>query len=92
MLELLQRVQSSNPQLSGTKLYEKVVADRLCCDEMNARNIVRDAEQSFARWPVHRNLTFRDVVNHLIGTQLTAANGGVVDTRFIVERVIPINL
>src|SRR5262249_17546674 len=89
LLELAQRLRENEPTLAGKRLYERVAAERLGCDEWEARDVVRRATQDFAEWPVERPVNFRDLVSHLIIVHV--ATGQIDDARAvfrIVENVI----
>lgn len=66
MLGIYRELQRDNPGLEGERLYQRVVAERLSCDESSARELVRQADQSFAQWPDRRDVNFRDVVNFVV--------------------------
>ncbi|HJS92223.1 MAG TPA: hypothetical protein VJ738_19810 [Steroidobacteraceae bacterium] len=67
LLDLLRREQRERPELKGTALYEAVITRRLGSDStIRAADIVRRAEQSFADWPVAREVTFRHVVHYQV--------------------------
>jgi hypothetical protein len=67
LLELFWREQRERPELTGQALYEAVIARRLGSNAtISASEIVKRAEESFADWPVKRDLTFRDVVHYQI--------------------------
>ena len=93
LLELARRLRGYEPALSGQRLYERVAAERLGCDEVEARDVVRRATNDFAEWPVQRPVTFRDLVSHLIIVRF--ATGRIDDASAIlriVEIVIPSDL
>ena len=67
LLELFRREQREHPKLRGQALYEAVIARRLGPNPaIGASEIVKRAEESFADWPVQRELRFRDVVHYQI--------------------------
>jgi len=86
-----------HPDLNGRALYEAVTARRLGINPpISAAEIVRRAEESFADWPVERELRFRDVVHYLIFDEYmragqaragTKTNMGEVVTRIIPEEI-----
>jgi len=66
--ELLILFRSKRPPGPGTRdrrRYGTLVQDRLLVDAQEAESLLRRAEESFASWPVERDLTLRDVV-HMI--------------------------
>ena len=89
-------VRAQNPQLTGTKLYEKVVVSLTGMDAEAAQALVRAAEQSFAEWPLVRELTFRDVVHYLCFEGFIRSHNGRRWTRSsmreVAEAVIPNDL
>ena len=93
LLDLARRLKRNEPALAGERLYERVAAERLGCDDVEARNVVRRAAQDFAEWPVQRPVTFRDLVSHLIVARVAA---GQIDNASpilrIVENVVPSDL
>ena len=93
MLEICREMQKENPGLEGERLYERVVAQRLSCDESEARELVRRADQSFAQWPDDRDVNFRDVVNFVIVNNIMGAHrtalGIHADMAVIVNAAIP---
>src|SRR5262245_11164470 len=93
LLGLARRLQGNNPALIGKRLYERVAAERLGCDEVEAQDVVRRAAADFAEWPVQRRVTFRDLVCHLIIAHV--ATGRIDDASpilRIVEDVVPNDL
>ena len=88
MLDLYRDVRSAHAELCGKKLYEKIVAHRLGCDETEAIEIVRHADESYARWPDVRDLTFRDVVHYVIVHHLLSAHTGSVGTQANTEQTV----
>jgi hypothetical protein len=58
-------VRTQHPAVTGTALYEEVVAMMTGVSSDAARGIVRAAEKSFCEWPCDRDLTLRDVVHYL---------------------------
>lgn len=93
LLEICRELQKENPGLQGERLYELVVAKRLACDTARARQLVRQADQSFAQWPDERDVNFRDVVNFVIVNNIMGkhrrALGIHVDMVVIVKAAIP---
>lgn len=93
LLELLQRLQREQPELSGRALYQSVVAERLGPDRHRAAEIVRRAEESFTDWPVERQLRFRHVVHYLIFDEYMRAGKAREGTKTnmggVVARIVP---
>jgi hypothetical protein len=93
LLELYQRMTREHPELKGRSLYEAVVAHRLGPGDPTAADLVRRAEESFADWPVERELRFRHVVHYQIFHEYmrdrTERPGTRTNIGDVVARVIP---
>jgi hypothetical protein len=94
LLDLFRREQREHPELKGRALYEAVTARRLGLNPpVSATEIVRRAEESFADWPVERELRFRDVVHYLIFDEYMHAGKARAGTKTnmgaVVARIIP---
>jgi hypothetical protein len=94
LLDLFWREQREHPELKGRALYEAVTARRLGLNPpISATEIVRRAEESFADWPVERELRFRDVVHYLIFDEYMHAGKARAGTKTnmgaVVARIIP---
>ena len=94
LLDLLRREQREHPELKGRALYEAVTARRIGLNPpISATEIVRRAEESFADWPVERELRFRDVVHYLIFDEYMHAGKARAGTKTnmgaVVARIIP---
>lgn len=94
LLELYRRERREHPELRGRALYEAVIARRLGSDPaIRAAEIVRRAEESFADWPVEREVRFRDVVHYQVFDEYMRQGEVGVGTRTnigdAVARVIP---
>ena len=97
LLELFRHEQRERPELKGRALYEAVIARRLGSNPiLSAAEIVRRAEESFADWPRHRELRFRDVVHYQIFDEYMRQSEVHVGTRtdfgVAVARIIPAEL
>ena len=67
LLELFRREQREHPELTGQALYEAMIARRLAPNPtISSVEIVKRAEESFADWPVQRDLTLRHVIHYQI--------------------------
>lgn len=75
-LKLYRQIAAEMPQASKMELYAQVVKRRGEHDDAAVREILRHAEESFAQWPVDRDLTFRDLVAYLAVTDCMRANPG----------------
>jgi hypothetical protein len=97
LLELFRHEQREHPRLKGRALYKAVIARRLGSNSiLSAADIVRRAEESFADWPRHRELRFRDVVHYQIFDEYMRQSEVRVGTRtdfgVAVARIIPAEL
>ena len=94
LLDLFWREQREHPELKGQALYEAVIARRLGSDAtISAAEIVKRAEESFADWPVKREVKFRDVVHYQIFDEYTRHGEVRLGTRTnigeAVARIVP---
>ena len=96
MLRLHRDFSSRYPELKGHSLYRRVVARRLDGNDLVAEAVLHHATQSFAIWPVERELNFRDVVHYLAVSQYVALHPGTrwvhADIKRLVEELIPAQL
>ena len=96
ILGTYQIISAEHPELTGEARYEMVIARHANLDPADARSVVRSAEQSFAAWPVDRNVQFQDVVlYYVIDKYLKSAKGRQstqIDMEEIVKAVVPANL
>jgi|GEM_PF-1543056 len=65
LLRLYETAAASHPGLSGRELYRLVVTTHCGGDIATVQSVLQRAEESYALWPVSRELTFRDVVHYL---------------------------
>jgi len=93
MLKLYERARREHPDLAARSLYQSVVAQRLGKEGHRAAEIIRRAEESFADWPVERELKFRDVVHYMIFDEYMrlgkAREGTKINMGGVVARIIP---
>lgn len=91
LLALYRVVSADHPELSGRELYGRLVMARTGCDATEANRKLDCAEESFAAWPVSRELTLCDVVHYLSVAEFIAAHGGVMhaDINLVVKSNIP---
>ena len=93
LMKLHRSVAATHPQLSGPGLYRKVLAARGGSDPAAVDEVLRNAEQSFAIWPVTRALTFRDVVHYLVVSEFVSSHDGTpwvhVNMKRVVESMVP---
>ena len=66
VLRLYERIKVDQPGLSRLELYQLVVARHTGGTDHDARRTIDIAQDSFASWPVERDLTLRDVTQCLI--------------------------
>jgi hypothetical protein len=93
LLELFRAIEREHPELSGRELYRAVIAKRLGSDAQRAAQVVRRAEESFADWPVERELRFRHVVHYLAFDEYMrigdARAGTKINMGGVIARIIP---
>lgn len=65
-LRAYDRVRERSPALSGTALYEAVIAQRLRLDPQQAGRMLQDAHASREDWDNDRPVCLRDVVLYMI--------------------------
>jgi len=65
LLRLYEKVAAAYPRLGRQELYHRIVMVRLDADPSEAYEVLDRAAESFAMWPVERDLIFRDVVHYL---------------------------
>jgi YHS domain-containing protein len=70
LLQLLQGLLQHGPPLQGLALYRHVVVARTAAALDEADEVLRRVDQSYASWPVDRDITFRDVVRYLLAWEL----------------------
>ena len=96
LLDLYKRIQIEEPQLTGKKLYERVVIRRSGLDVEAAVGVLRRAEESFCDWPSGRDLKFHDVVQYVVIDEYLRSHVASVGTRTnmvkVAARVIPHDL
>ncbi|OIQ94133.1 YHS domain protein [mine drainage metagenome] len=96
LLALYRTVSANHPELSGRELYRSMVMARTGCDATDANRVLDCAEESFAAWPVSRELTLCDVVHYLSVAEFIETHGGAPwmhsNIKFVVTSRIPHNL
>ncbi len=92
-LSLYHRLRAKEPALAGTALYEAVVRMRNGIAASDARAVLRRARESFAAWPVDRDLIFRDVVQYLVISEYLKAKAKrastTINMAYVVAQIIP---
>ncbi len=73
-LRLYHRIRAEMPDAPKMDIYAQVVKQRGHHSASDIPGILRHAEESFAQWPVDRDLTFRDLVAYLAVTDCMRAN------------------
>jgi hypothetical protein len=95
-LQLYRELEATRPELPASARYHEVVARRTGLDGEGVRRVLRHAEDSFASWPVGRQLKLRDVVQYLVVHECLNADPSIVGTRTrlttIIAEVIPRDL
>jgi hypothetical protein len=96
LMRLHGTVSTAHPGLAKAALYRRIVAARIGEDELAVERVLRQADESFASWPVPRALNFRDVVHYLVVSEFQAlspgARGMQADIRPEVHAVVPVDL
>jgi hypothetical protein len=72
-LYVSQRV--ANPDLCGRPLYQKVTSKYLDVTDIEAQDVVKRAEQSFAIWPHEREVKLQDVARYIIVNEYIEMHG-----------------
>ncbi len=96
MMKLHGAVAAAHPGLAGPGLYRRVLTTRVGSDPATVDDVLRNAEQSFAIWPVARALKFRDVVHYLAVSEFVSSYDGTpwvhVNMKRVVESMVPHDL
>jgi len=66
MLACCKRLLATQPALNGRPLYAAVLAKQLGLESDRIAQVLAGAEDSFCKWPVERDLRFRDVVHYFV--------------------------
>jgi hypothetical protein len=77
---LYHRLRAKEPALVGKDLYQVVVCLRNGIVAPDAQAILHRARESFAAWPIDRDLIFRDVVQYLVISEYLMAKSKRVGT------------
>ena len=88
LLSLYETVAADHPQMSGNRLYQEIVATHNRCDAQAAQAVLKEAEQSYAIWPVVRDLSFRDVVHYLAVCEILVADSASPWAQADIKRVV----
>jgi len=65
-LDGFRRIHAALPDLTGEVLYAEVLVARFGVDEATGRQMVARARESYADWPVERDVRFSDVVHYFV--------------------------
>jgi hypothetical protein len=76
LLLLYREVSADHPELNGRELYRQLIMTRNKCDSASANEVLKHAEESFASWPVPRQLSLCDVVHYLTVCELVGSPEG----------------
>ena len=76
LLSLYRTITAVHPDLSDREHFKLLVMARNGCDSTVANLVLERAEESFAQWPVTRELTLCDVVHYLSVSEYFAAHAG----------------
>jgi YHS domain-containing protein len=75
LLTLYLKVSADHPKLGKRHLKKLFVMARNNCNEKDAYEVLKFAEESYAAWPVKRELTLCDVIHYLTVTEFTSKYG-----------------
>ncbi len=81
LLHFYEETRAADSNLKGEALYEQVIARYKNGDARGTKELLNHAEQSFAQWPLVRNLNFRDVVLYMIVSESMMADRPAADMR-----------
>lgn len=88
LLALYRSVSVAHPELSDRERYGLAVMARDKCDATTANTILECAEESFASWPVSRELTLCDVAHYLAVKEFIANHDGTSGTHSDIRHVV----
>jgi hypothetical protein len=93
MLAHSRRIRKSRPGLNGRPLYEAIVAQHWRLAPDLVAQLISTAEQSCCRWPVARDIRFRDAVNYVVVVSYLRSHparvGMRADVRRLIARIVP---
>jgi YHS domain-containing protein len=96
LLALYSKVSADHPKLGKRQLTKMLVMARNNCNEKDAYEVLKFAEESYAAWPVERELTLCDVIHYLTVTEFTSNYGveysGHINFRPEIRSLIPSDL
>ena len=73
LLALHAKVAAEQPLMARETVYREVVMRRVRCTEVQAEELIECARDSYAEWPVRRQLRLRDVAHYLIVCEYCAS-------------------
>lgn len=76
LISLYRTISAVHPGLPDREHFKLLVMARNVCDSTVANLVLERAEESFAQWPVTRELTLCDVVHYLTVSEYFAAHEG----------------
>lgn len=76
LLALFRSVSANYPDLASRELYKLVVMRRHGCDSTTAKAVLDRAQESYADWPVRRELTLCDIAHYLSVVEYLATHKG----------------
>ncbi len=76
LIALYRKILADHPALGERKRFKLLVMARNNCDEAAAYEILKFAQESYASWPVPRELTLTDVIHYLMVTEFATNHGG----------------
>ena len=96
LLKTYTAIAAEHPHLSRSELYERVVAAHTGRETAAVAGLLQGAQESFATWPMSRDLIFRDVAHFLAMSEYLAAHEESrwlnSDLKPVVNRLIPHDL
>jgi YHS domain-containing protein len=76
LIALYRKISADHPGLGERHRLKLLVMTRNSCDEAAAYEVLKYAQESFAAWPVSRELTLTDVIHYLMVTEFATNHGG----------------
>jgi hypothetical protein len=96
LLALHAEVAREHPELAGEPLYERIIARFTNSDPQQAKTVLNRAEESFAQWPVVRDVIFRDVVLYFVVSRSLDSSSQAAESRVdltnVVHAIVPAEL
>lgn len=96
LLEMYRDLRVEQPTAPPLEIFVQVICKRTGANASDGERMLRQAEESFAVWPVERPLSLRDIVCYLAISEslavLSKSQGTQADMVEIVHSVIPADL